>query len=731
MIMLNYMTKSSTRGIFLSITLLFSLLLILIPSNANAQEINVKSFAFEETTIIEFTNDSDEEISTFRIWLGSDFNFKSFKTEKGWIGEKTPLGVIIFTSSETIKPGESVKFGVKTDKVKPGVNWKALDKADDLISTGKVLAGELPKVIQNTEIKQDQILESTGPSFSTESIFRIIPEKPNVGSSIRVTGDEFGAYQEFDFYIDSKKVGSFVTDENGHFMTTMKIPDDVEIPNDDKDVRVSFIIKDKDGQQKEISLRIGETENRIPESDNIKLTIKGLPEVLYRGDFLEIFGTGTPGNTITAEVATFEDPTDILSSTTAVIDSKGNWELDEPIIIALDTPLGKYSATISDGRQTILKHWTIESDKVIVIAPTNLKFDQGETMKFNGTALPNLPIEIILEDPLGNEIFSDIIHTDDSGFVEFEFQTELSAKKGTYTIIATQEKEKEFIFVGVGQLPSIPVNLALDKLNYKAGEIAIISIIGKGSDVVSLLILDPSDKPKGVAITITLEPDGRGTYSLDLDGYSSGVYAAVISKGGTQNTEVFAVGLQTGSGQIEINTTRIPPNYLPGDPILILGNTSPSAILTIILIDHDGNEVKVIETFSDKNGKISESSFRIPSDAVPGMWTINAKSGSNFDIVEIEVLATLQEGIIVSVGDVETLGVIGKIITIKVIGAHQTVEIEIIAADGEIIENLSFQASSQGEINQPWIIPKETAPGIYTVRVADAFDSAETTFEFQ
>lgn len=723
MIMLNYMTKSSTRGIFLSITLLFSLLLIVIPSNANAQEINVKSFAFEETTIIEFTNNSDEEINTFRIWLGSDFNFKSFKTEKGWLGEKTPLGVIIFTSSETIKPSESVKFGVKTDKAKPGVNWKALDKVDNVMDTGKVLSGELPKVIQNTELKQDQILENIGPSFSTESIFRIVPEKPNVGSTIRVTGDEFAASQEFDFYIDSKKIGSFETDENGHFMTTMKIPEE------QKADRVDFIIKDKDGKEKKISLRIGETGNRIPESDNIKLTIKGLPEVLYRGDFLEIFGTGTPGNTITAEIATFDG--EIINSRTVEIDAKGNWELEEPIIIALDSPLGKYSVTISDGRKTILKHWAIESDKVIVIVPTNLKFDQGEIMKFNGTALPNMPIEIILEDPLGKEIFSDIIHTDDSGFVEFEFQTELGARKGTYTIIATQEKEKEFIFVGVGQLPSIPVNLALDKLNYKAGEIAIISIIGKGSDVVSLLILDPSDKPKGVAVTIILEPDGRGTYSLNLDGYSSGAYTAIISKGGTQNTEIFAIGLQTGSGQIEINTTRIPPNYLPGDPILILGNTSPSVILTIILIDPDGNEVKVKETFSDKNGKISESSFRIPSDAVSGMWTINAKSGSNFDIVEIEVLATLQEGIQVSVGDLETLGVVGKIITIKVIGAQQTVEIEIIAEDGEIIETLSFQASSQGEINQPWIIPKEMEPGIYTVRVVDAFDSAETTFKFQ
>ena len=122
---LNYMNKSSMRGICLSITLLFSIVLIAIPSNVYAEEINVKSFAFEETTIIEFTNDSDEVINTFRIWLGSDFSFKSFKTEKGWVGEKTPQGVIIFTSSETIKPGESVKFGVKTDKAKPGINWKA------------------------------------------------------------------------------------------------------------------------------------------------------------------------------------------------------------------------------------------------------------------------------------------------------------------------------------------------------------------------------------------------------------------------------------------------------------------------------------------------------------------------------------------------------------------------------------------------------------------------------
>ena len=60
-----------------------------------------------------------------------------------------------------------------------------------------------------------------------------------------------------------------------------------------------------------------------------------------------------------------------------------------------------------------------------------------------------------------------------------------------------------------------------------------------------------------------------------------------------------------------------------------------------------------------------------------------------------------------------------------------TVVIEIIAEDGEIIEELSFPASNEGEINQPWIIPRETEPGTYTIKVADAFNDAETTFEIQ
>ena len=507
------------KGILLSIVLLFSLSIVILPSNVYA-EVDVKSVSFEETTIIEVTNNSNENINTFRIWLGSDFNFKSFKTEKGWVGEKTPQGVIVFSSSEIIKAGEAVKFGVKTDKVNSGINWKAVDGNDKQINIGKVLSNELPKVSTNPDI--NPISQSSEGSIKTDSIFRIVPEKPNVGSSIRVTGDQFGTNQEFDFYIDTKKIGSFVTDDDGHFMTTMQIPEN------QKADRVDFKIKNKVGDEKTISLRIGEIDNRIPESENIKLTIQGIPNTMNRGDFLEIFGTAQPGSAITSEISGPDG--NIINTRTAEVDSKGDWELEEPIIVPLDAVFGKYSATISDGRENILKSWLIESDKVIVIVPSSLKFDQGEIMKFNGTALPNKSIEVVIEDPVGKEIFADIIQVDESGKVEFEYQTEQTTLKGTYTVIVTQEHNKEFIYTGVAQLPTIPVNLEFDSLNYKAGDIAEITLSGKASEIISLLIIDPSDKPIGESISITLQPDGRGSHTLDLTGYASGVYTAVISK---------------------------------------------------------------------------------------------------------------------------------------------------------------------------------------------------------
>ena len=146
------MIRSSNREVFLSVIVVFSVALMLIPINAYAEEINVKGIGVDKTTIITLTNDSTQNVETFRIWLSDDFNFESFKAEQGWIGEKNPQGVIIFTSSESIKVGELVKFGIKTDKPNPVINWKGLDKENNVIDVGVVVPAKISSIEQNPEI---------------------------------------------------------------------------------------------------------------------------------------------------------------------------------------------------------------------------------------------------------------------------------------------------------------------------------------------------------------------------------------------------------------------------------------------------------------------------------------------------------------------------------------------------------------------------------------------------
>ena len=420
-----------------------------------------------------------------------------------------------------------------------------------------------------------------------------------------------------------------------------------------------------------------------------------------------------------------------INTRTANADPKGNWSIDS-ITVPGDAAFGDYSATITDGKDKKTLSWKLETSKTIVLTSSSSQFTPGETIKFNGTALPNKEIEFILEDPLGAERASETIIVDGSGIVEFQYPTLINVdKEGTWTLISTQEGDTEFSYAGLGQLPSIPINAKFDKLNYKTTEFAKISLSGKPGDNVNIIIIDPSDKQKIFSdntneIFITIEQDGRKDYSLPLSGYSSGVYTAIIKKANARTTEIFTVGLQAGSGEIKISPTKL--EYRPNDSILILGQTNPNSFLTIELFDPDGKIVKTKETFSDKNGKISNSDLRIPGSPKLGTWAINVKSGPNFDNVKITVLTAKSEGLTVNVSKGMTFAGIGKSIDISVSNAVQKVDMVITTSEGVEIQKLSFPASGKGEIKQPWFIPPNTPTGTYTLKVTDAKGTAETTF---
>jgi len=717
------MNKLSNREMSISITILFSISLILIPLEVYADEINVASIGLDETAIITATNNSNNEIKTFRVWLGDDFNFKSFKTEKGWTGEKNQQGVIIFTSSETVKPNELVKFGLKTDKINPIINWKALDQENKIIDTGIIKLSKLSEVNQNSNIELNQNYDNNGISIFSESTFRVIPDKPNPGSTIRIAGDQFAKSQKYDFYIDTEKIGNFITDRNGNFITTMQIPDTK------KEGKIDFKIIGYDGIKKEISLELGENEKRIPKDENIRLEIKGIPNIVYRGDILEIEGNGTPGSSVIVKIINSEQTT--MNIRIAEVENTGAWKLLEPINIPFDAKFGEYtvmiSDTVSDGGNQVSKKWNIETDKLILITPEKIKFDSGELIKFTGTGIPNTSLELILEDSLGDEMASDILEISDSGIIEFEYQTtENEDVEGTWTLIATQKNNKEFIYVGYDVLPKIPVNIKFDKTNYKNTDKPLVTLAGKPSEKVSLIIITPSGSVLGTDIIIELQSDGRGEYNLDLTGYVSGIYTAVIKKGGSQSNENFSVGLVTGSGDINAEVTQT--EYKQGERILLLGSTTNANSLMIVsLVDPNGKEIKSLEIASNNERMFSEERLRIPSNGEIGLWSITITSGGNLDNLEFNVFSATDEGMSVKTNDNV---IVGDLLKIWISASHKTsIIIQITNSEGEQVQELMCNTTKEFKCETFWTVPKNIIPGTYTIKVYDAISSNETTFE--
>jgi len=708
------MYGSLAKGIFLFLILASS---IFTTTFVVAQEkvVEAKSIGFEETTIIEFENKGTTEIETIRMWLGADNTFKSFKTEKGWTGKKTPQGVLVFTTSESIKPGQSVKFGVKTDEPMPGINWKAVDTNDNQLEIGITLVSESPS-------KPSQGVKTISPegdsAILTDSIFRLVPERPNVGSTVRVTGEKFVADQEFDFFIGDRLLESFETNQDGHFMFTTKIPDN------EKAERVNFLVKDKQGFEKSLSLRIGESTGEMVYTEERPLTISEIPPVLHRNDQVKVTGTASPGVTVTATIKDFNG--NVVSTIAVDVDSRGNWE--HITTVAADTLFGKYSAEITDGENTILRTWTVESAKKIQVFPDQIKYEQGDIMVFNGTAIPDQQLEIIIEDPTGQEVYYEILDVGTSGQVYLEFSTELSAIRGTYIVYASQLEENEIILVGIGEVPQQVIIVKPDKINYSVGNIAKITIQGEPSTNVNFLIIDPGDQEK-ISERITLGPDGNYVYELDFSGYASGVYTAIASGGGAQGSEVFSIGLQIGSGPIEARTIK--QTFLAGDPILIIGESGNNVLLTLSLRDPEGLLIKQKETFTNKEGFFAESSFRIPVDALEGIWMLRIESGPNYEPLKLQVIGDISKGLIFTMLEIEQSGVHK---TLKVVGTGAEgprLVIEIFDVDGKKVDTLTSPITDSGDFETFWFIPEVINPGAYTFVARDNLNSVNATYTLE
>ena len=694
--------------------LTISLFTILDNSAYGESEIIANSFGLENSTILELKNSrgNSVEIDSVRIWLSGENSFQSFKTEQGWMGKNTPQGVIIFSSQDLLKPGEVVKFGIKTSVEKPVINWKALDTNGNIIKTAQIITDT-----EITDVKE--IIQPKSVAIKDDSTFRLIPAKLSPGSDFRVIGNNFVPNQSLNFYINEKITNTFSTDSNGNFLITNQVPESTNAE------RTQFLISDSVGAETEISIRLTEQEKRTI-GQSLQLVFDETPTTVKRGESITLQGVATPENTLT--ITSSQNTLGIISIETITTGSDGKWSFEN--LFSPELELETITIKISDGKDLIERNIDVISSKLIRINSEEPRYEPGDVITFTGNAIANTDLLYYLEDPKGSEIISDLITVDSSGIITFEIQTELSQMKGTYVLHANQGKENGISVVGLGEEPVEVIVVDSTKLNYNTNEKIKIQIQGQPNATVAIIILDDSSKEK-ISDTVNLGADGFHTYEIESNELSVGTYVVEVRHGKARGDTVFSIGLTQGSGVITMQTTK--DEYNAGESILLMGNTGANSLLTLTLYNSEGTVVKQVEVFTSKNGAFQSDKFRIPNDPEIGQWSIKAKSGGNTAEHSFTVTKIL-EGVAVLVDKESRTYSLSEIITISGAGANPSTSIDIKFLDSggnEISDKLTIYATNTGayitSIPVAVIIPSDLVPGEFTILVEDPLTSSSTT----
>ena len=700
--------------ILFSILLISSIVLASTFETSHGEEVIATSIGFENSVVLELKNSRGNiaNIDSVRIWLVDDNEFKSFKTEQGWMGKNTPQGVIIFTSENNVKPGEGVKFGIKTLNQNPSINWKAIDGEGNVIEIG---TAEVSNESNSNESNSNEskLNESQNSSINDNSRFRLIPEQPNADSNFRLIGENFVPKQNMDFYIQDDFIDKVRIDDNGNIFYTGKVPS--ELKND----RTEFVLQDATGNEKVLSLRIQESDNRKI-SEIIKLSIGNTPQQIKRGEIITIDGSGTAEVTLTI-TSKYADG-EILEIDNVQIGYNGKWTHD--ILFPFDLELGTVMIEIDDGITKALRNVEVISATLINIESEFTKYEPGEVIKFSGVGVPNKEMSIIIEDSIGTQIYSRSIEIGELGNVSFDTTISRDSIEGTYVLYTYQGDETGITTFGVGQEPQAIIIIKPTKLNYTVDENIEIMIKGSSNAQVSIILIDSANR-EILSESINLGEDGIEMYKINSGELSNGAYIINAQRGESSSEARFAVGFTTGSGVISVQSTK--SEYVQGDQILILGSTStPNSLLELKIINTSGEIIKKIDTFSDQSGTFIVDNFRIPIDGEIGIWKIDVKSGSNFDTIEIEVKDDSNEFLIILE---KTIFTPNEVMTITGSGASGgTVSLKVFNSEGLEIVSLSVPSTDQGNFSTVWAMPKDLPIGEYEIIVDDGINN--TFLEF-
>ena len=704
--------------IILCVSIFSASILILSDQSIHAEvPITVSSIGLDSTSIIKFKNsiDNNFNIDSVKIWLSKDNSFKSFKTEKGWTGKFEVGGqMLVFSSQDSIKPGESVKFGVKTNSKNPTINWKALDVDSKTLQSAAIITMQSDNMMEQDTVQSEQdVVQPEQVAINDNSSFRFIPEKPSIGSDFRIVGQNFIPNESIDFYIDDQMIKSIKIDDDGNFIST------ATIPNNMSEKRTEFVLIDSGGTKKMNSIRLYDNQNREM-SEDVKMSISHTVKTVKRGDIITIDGNATPDSTLTLTSKNAQGKTLDIHTINSGFD--GKWSFEN--LFSIDLKLGKMTIEVTDGKTIIVRDFEVISSQLINISSMQNRYEAGDTIKFSGTAIPNQSISLILENPLGVEIFSKTMTVGGTGEIIFDVDTDSNSTEGTYVLHSFQGSESIITVVGLGEQPHQILLVSTSELNYNVGTTIDLLIHGEPRTSVSIVIVDESAKTK-INDTVQIDENGNYVYYIETSDIGTGVFTVEIRHGNSRGTTMFTVGLSTGSGPIIFQPTK--NEYLQGEQLVVIGNTGNGSLLNVEIIDPNGNIFRTFETFSDSVGTFKLDEFRIPVDASFGKWSIKIFSDENITKHQF-IVAEEADGILLTTPDSTTTHNAGDVLEIsgKYARVGTSIFISILNPLGTSVDELTLVSKSNGEFYTIWQIPSYLESGTYEI-VANDSDSSNST----
>ena len=712
---MNCMRRYSINAIFISVLLVFSIFTLMSISEVNAVEvISVNAKGYENTIIIEFENESTSKIKTIKVWPGGEITFTSFKSEPGWGGGKySDSKLLIFTATNTLNPGESVKFGLVTDEKVNAINWKALDQNDNDVDKGKIsiqVISETSSDLIEEESKEVEQAKETGDELYGTKKF--IPEKIRPGSDMRLIGSGFDSEKNLKLYLDGIILKSVNTDKQGNFLTTISIPDAHNVGTSE------FIIKDEFENIQTTSINVEEPKNRFLKTSEFE--VNNIPAEIRYEETLTISGSAYPQSAI---IIAFENDERVLEKTRVVsANANGEWVFEETI--ERTDNLGEKFVIFKNNNDKTTKNLTVKSDYLMQISTSAVRYNVGEAVTITGTADPNNSTTIWVKDQDKKIVYYDVFTSNADGSLNYEFVTNDTFSSGTYTVIIKQENGSDAALFGIGQYPTSVIVALMEKTNFDLNSKAILSIVSPASSNLSISILDSNDNIE-MTDSITSSSIGKNKYAIDLDGLDSGVYRAVVSSINIQDSVKFSIGLESASGPISLVSTKT--NYSPGESIFVIGNTGNNARIIITLLDPSGNVSTITETFSDSTGGFSTTAMGIPSDGALGDWKITAHNRLDNNSVEINVSIPTGKSLTLQIDGTQFS--VGDTIIIKGIGQSDAnrLEVKITNESDEEIVSLHTPITSSGAFSLPWTVPAGFDTGTYTITISD--DESSSSFE--